>query len=225
MSGFGGGGMGQQQQALQDQVAPQQPGGGPGEPNNMNYGQGGTYNTLAQDMSRNVFGPWGFNQGMFNYGGYGNPYQSQPPPGGPVTPPDGQPPGGQPGGPMDFDTWREQNPDSGWGGGLGSSLGSIFRYMGQQHNRGPFSGNYYQPGGGFGFQQTQGIPGGGRPSWPSYGYGGMTNGYGGYGGMGGGYGGMYGGGMHGSYGSPYARPWRGPSSAGSMGYGGGRAMW
>jgi len=38
------------------QAQQQMPGYGPGESSNMNYGQQGQYNTMAQDMSRNVMG-------------------------------------------------------------------------------------------------------------------------------------------------------------------------
>lgn len=101
--GFGSGGYGTQIQQMTDQIQNpgfqatpiEQPGWGqpgsgnpalhqppagnsvgPGEPNNMNYGQMGSYNTLAQDMSRNRMGGWGFPGGMFNYSPFGNPYQS-----------------------------------------------------------------------------------------------------------------------------------------------------
>lgn len=138
---------------------PQTPGTGPGEPNNMNYGQGGIYNNLAQDMSRNVFGPWGFSGNQFQYSPYGNPYMQQPPgPGGsPPSPPGFPPPG----------------PD---GGGRGSWPGGGRGGMPGRHN------NYY--GGGYGGMyggSGYGMSGGGY-SRPYGGYGGAMP-YGGGSGM------------------------------------------
>lgn len=220
MSGFGG--YGGQMSNLQDQMAPpQQPGAGPGEPENMNYGQQGTYNTLAQDMSRNVYGPYGFGGGQFNYSPYGNPYAPVSPP--PWAPPP-QPPGMPPGGPDNprYDNMRDAIRQS--GGGLSGMVGGAFRYLGQERGRGPFADLYRYQG-----QQTQGIPGGGRPSWPGFGYGGMPGRYGtpsgaGAGGyMGGGYGGMYGGGGYGMSGGGFSRPWMG--QGGAMPYGGGSGYW
>ena len=73
--GMSRGGMGVQQ------VQQQMPGYGPGEPSNMNYGQQGQYNTMAQDMSRNVMGQQqamggGYGGGMGGYqgGGFGGRY-------------------------------------------------------------------------------------------------------------------------------------------------------
>lgn len=50
-----------------------------GEPQNMNYGTQGTYNTLAQDMSRNVMGNYGFGGNQFSYSPFGNPFFASPP--------------------------------------------------------------------------------------------------------------------------------------------------
>ena len=164
------------------------PGEGPGESGNFNYGGLGNYNTLAQDMSRNVMGPWGFNQGMFNYTPYGNPY-AQPP----APPPQQPPPGGPPGWPDDFpgDRWdrgpkfRDQDrflpkpmmQQASWPGwGQGGMPG--------RHNQGN-----YQPYGGMyggGMHGSYGTPyarpwrgpqaGGmyGKPQFPGWGYGGMA---------------------------------------------------
>lgn len=244
MSGYGfGGGWGNQVGDLQNQVAPPTEGGGPGEPGNFNYGMQGTYNTLAQDMSRNFMGPYGFTGGMFNYTPYGNPY-AMPPPVPPGQPP-GQPPGpggqpnwpGYPGDrPRDRDGMPQALPAQGGGmlgqpqeygwqqgirdarqaglSGMSRGLGAAFRMIGANQGVGPYADLYMNQ-----FPQTGGIPGGGRPSWPGFGYGGMP----GYGMQMSrpGYGGMYGGGMHGSYGSPYARPWRGYQSANAFTTGGG----
>ena len=115
-------------------------GTGPGEPDNMNYGGGGTYNTLSQDMSRNVFGNYGFNNGMFNYSPYGNPYMMKPmappmqvppsPPGGGSWPGFGQ--GGMPG-------RFNQPPHMGYGGAYGGGMHGMTRGY-------PYAG--YQPHGG-----------------------------------------------------------------------------
>ncbi len=127
------------------QTPPETPTGmGPGEAQNFNYGQQGTYNTLAQDMSRNVMGNYGFNNGMFNYSPFGNPYEQMM------------------GGPASF-----------MGGGLQRTRqlqNDMLRRHGflqppQARPRGRFPGQFYEP---------KPQPFGGMGSFPGYGYGGMT---------------------------------------------------
>ena len=115
MSGFGGattGGMGdairrliEQQQggsATPPTGAGQPTGAGPGEPSQPSpgypqYGQQGMYNALAKDMSRGFMGGYNFNNNMFGYTPYGNPY-AVPPSTTPTQPPgDPRPPNIMPG--------------------------------------------------------------------------------------------------------------------------------
>lgn len=174
MSGFGGTGYGDLIRRVLDQNQggfsmpdsnTDNPGAGPGEPAGgfPMYGQPGwgRYNNAAVDMSRGFMGPYNFNNNMFGYTPYGNPY-TPPPPAGGFPNPGGTPPGGFPGPgdpgdpgqrfPRDFydrrDFWQEPGM---YGGRYGQ----------------PYSQPYRQP-----YAPTQ------PPIMGGYG------GYGGYGGMG-----------------------------------------
>jgi hypothetical protein len=166
--GFGGGSLGQGIQQLVNhanrQAPEHQPGQGPGEANNMNYGTMGSYNTLAQDMSRNVMGKHSFPGGPFSPG---DPRNSDPMAGG-YNP--GQTRGypGRGGG--------------GWGGGVMGGRGGYGGYGS------PYSMPMQNP-----FQyQAYGNPYRPPPPPPQQQFGGYTGG-GGWGGYGGGYGGGWGG--------------------------------
>ena len=163
MSGFGGasgGGLSNLFDQLRNQgqettdpyvpppAAGQTPGQGPGEGENFNYGQQGNYNTLAQDMSRNVMGNYGFGGGQFNYSPYGNPYaMQQPPPGpGPGGPPPGRIPPGDRGRGGRGGGGRQRSMYGGepqFGGGMQQQFGG---YGGGGYGGGGYGGGY-QPGG------------------------------------------------------------------------------
>lgn len=181
MSGFGGsyGGAGDMIRRLMDQAngfqgsgntngrPPQQAGVGPGEAQGgfPQYGQQGQYNALTQDMSRGYMGNYNFNNNMFGYTPYGNPFAQQQRPMGGFPFPGGQPPGIQPNRPpimgdggMDFGR-RYQMRSPMMGGGYGGQM------------------NYAQPFGGYQPMQQMSQPsfGGGFSGYKPYGGGGMMN--------------------------------------------------
>ncbi len=137
---------------LSDSTAQPRPAGGPGGPGEpapsmYNYGGMGRYNTLTQDMSRNVMGNSNFNNNQFGYSPFGNPFGGQ----SPWQPQ--QPWGGAQGG------YGGQGP-FGYGQGMqGGYGGSGYGYSGGV-NRG--MGKVMPPGGGWGPpgpQQQMPIPG------------------------------------------------------------------
>jgi len=122
--------------------------GGPGEPapGMFNYGGMGRYNTLAQDMSRNVMGRSNFNNNQFGYSPFGNPFGGQ----SPWQPQ--QPWGGAQGGYGGLGPF-------GYGQGMGNGYGGGGAYTSGVH-RG--LGKVMPPGGGWGPpgpQQQMPIPG------------------------------------------------------------------
>jgi len=177
--GMSRGGMGVQQ------LTQQMPGYGPGEASNMNYGQGGQYNTLAQDMSRNVQGQMqAQQQGPTSLGGYGQPGgvpgtiggyggyqgQGQSPFGGGGQQPGMMYAGGSPG-------WAG---GQGRGGGMGGMMGGRYGQP-PQSQYSPYGNPYQQQGNQYGFGSSyspfQGQGGqygqqGGQPQQMQGGYGG-----------------------------------------------------
>ena len=147
--GMSGGGGGVQQ------LAAQMPGYGPGEPSNMNYGQGGNYNSLAQDMSRNVQGqmqaqqqgPTSFGGGMgFQYNPSAGNYSNNMP-GALGGPPQAQPgmmsAGGSPG-------WAGGQGRGGGGMGMGGRYGGGMMGGGGMGGYSPYGSPYQSNQYGFG---------------------------------------------------------------------------
>jgi len=189
MSGFSGGSgrmvgdLVRQVQGQQGQGQPpatQPPAGvGPGEPTQGGaYGQQGTYNTLATDMSRGQMGGYGFGGNQFSYQPFGNPYQQQSPFGG---------------------MFGRGGYGGGWGGppppimggqqGHGGFLNSMYQQIGHpglrnrmqrgygaDYSEGSYNAVPNMMGGGMmgNHQYTGGMGGyGGKPQWGGYGGGGF----------------------------------------------------
>jgi hypothetical protein len=212
MSGGGGGGLGNALRNLQGQLPENIGGTGafpgmpqnqqPMAPQNYNYGQQGTYNTLAQDMQQGNTGAYNFGGNQFNYSPYGMSNQSpssnyfqysSDPNRNPnqYTNPNIQQPPGQDQNQQPYPWFPTQQPIMGGGGQFGQGFGGD-------------GGRFGRGGGSF-----AGRGGGGMP--------GRFNNAGRGGGQG--YGGAYGGGGFGNFGGfdNYSRMQQG----GAMPYGGG----